>query len=156
MPKSIAVAALAAFLFWAGGGRGQEVFVAGPAEALAGNVLAVETAGGRRHVRLRLIEAPPPGALCPAPGGGEWRCGDGSRSALAGQILGERIACRLAAGESETPAAECRAQTRDLGLWMLLAGWAALRPEARGVEPGYDEAEALARRLGAMIWAAGP
>ena len=128
----------------------------GSAEALAGDILAFETGEGRRAVRLRLIEAPPPGAVCPAPGGGRWRCGDGSRMALAGQIRGERIACRVTGGEAEVPDAECRAQTRDLGLWMLLAGWAALRPEGRGIEPAYDEAEALARRLGAMIWAAGP
>ena len=97
---------------------------------------------------LAALESP---TECPAAGGGTWTCGEGSRRALAAAVAGETLTC-LIMGRGDPPPVECTAQTRNLNLWMLQVGWAALRPEWRNPPPAYRDAEQAARAAGAMLW----
>ena len=132
-----------------------EELVHGSAVAEAGDRLRLETLRGSIAIRLQGLSAPPPGATCPSAAGSQsrWNCGDGSRDALAGQIEGEDVVCRLAGREAGGAAlAECAVQALNLNLWMLATGRAILVKDWRGRIPAYDEAEMIARRAGTMLW----
>ena len=113
----------------------------------SGERLVLSTADGESY-ELGAVQTP---ADCPAADGGTWPCGEGARQALAAAVAGEQLECRILEN-GEPPAVECRAQTRNLNVWMLQIGRAALQPGWRGRISEYDEAESAARAAGALRW----
>ena len=112
--------------------------------------LVLSTANGQSY-ELAALEAPDE---CPAPGGGTWACGDGARQVLAGAVAGEQLECTIL--ENGTlPAVECRAQTRNLNVWMLDIGRAKLHADWKGRFTHYDDAASAANAAGALVWNTG-
>lgn len=147
-PLALALAAgLAASMVLANSPAGAAGRLAGPAEVIAGSILAVDGI----PVPLTGIIAPALDATCWDAQEKPYACGHRARVELAGRIGADVVTCDWSDGRDQRMAtATCRAGNTDLGEWMIEHGYAVPAGEASATYRAAGD-RAWARRAG--LWA---
>ena len=112
---------------------------------------AGRVAGSGVVVTLADIEVTPPDKTCTDAQGREWPCGMRARSAFRGFVRGRALACDLPpepAGTDYTVA--CMLGGRDVGLWLVVQGWALPAPGSDRYAKAADEAREAGRGIYGM------
>lgn len=101
----------------------------------------------RQQCRADAIYAPGPSACVP--------CGESSRLALEGLVLGKDIHCTDRGRSYDRVVAECEVGKVQVGPWMLSHGFAVAYAQflRKADRPTYLGAQASAKRAGEGLWA---
>jgi endonuclease YncB( thermonuclease family) len=98
-----------------------ETDVAGPAGVTDADTLAV----GGRIVRLHGVDAPELRQTCRRADGSVWPCGQMAAAALALQLGGRPVLCRLRGNDRYGRAiGRCWAEGEEINAWLVREGWA--------------------------------
>ena len=137
-----------------------------PVSAFTGTVTAVHdgdtlTLDGTTKVRLFGIDAPELKQQCRAdaihsPGPSPCvPCGEASRQALEGLVLGKEVTCIDRGKSYDRIVGECAVGKVQLGPWMLSHGWAVAYESflRKADKPAYIGAQSGAKRANEGLWA---
>ncbi len=119
--------------------------VAGAVQVLAGDLIVVDGV----PVRLYGLDAPELGQICENVRGTPYDCGAGARNIMTLLTRDREVECSLYAQRENGMTGRCFADGRDLGLALILRGWAF---SYRSLSNRYEKAQARAQANQAGIW----
>ena len=142
-----------------------DLFGRAPAQTGAVTVLPAQVAVvdgqtlrlGEIVVRLHGVAAPPRGATCLKPDNSRFDCGAAASEALAGQLRGLSVSCKLYGRDTAGfLQGLCEAEGRDVNRGIVASGWARARSETPGfAAASFGDEEGQARAAHRGLWQGG-
>ncbi|MCC6718887.1 MAG: thermonuclease family protein [Acetobacteraceae bacterium] len=112
---------------------------------------------GDAVIRLQGVAAPPRGTACLKPDNSRFDCGAAASEALARQLGGMAVTCKLYGRDGAGFAQGlCEAEGRDLNRGIVAAGWARARSDTPGfAAASFGDEEDAARSARRGLWQGG-